>query len=402
MYTRTIQGATLGVALLLSSVALGQPAGEPDSFKLQTELCVAIGAGDAKAVAAALDHGAKLDRDCPEQMTAPILHAVDTGNVAVVTLLLDRGANVNQEDNGVGATPMHYAAVKKDAAMVALLAKRGAKVNELTTDGLSPLVLAVWEGDETAVVQALIDAGADVNAADEQGDTILDVAHAKGHKQVAALLESKGAKRGEEPAVRPSATAPESMTTPTAPQAASTSGKRTADGKLIFKGLYLGMPILDSIAVFQNVGLPPETDKDVIATGPNADARGIGVQKDGVLVARGQSVIGMDIWIVRAHPNGRVKQILMRSDVVEMLFAIDKGTLRSEFAGGFLDAYGLREGVQVVPIKTASEVRLPSEGPEVCEALQFTDTIHGWFLTMNDFTDIVYAELATKPGAKFD
>lgn len=402
MYTRTIQGATLGVALLLCSVALGQPAVEPDSFRLQMDLCAAIGAGDAKAVAAALDHGAKLDRDCPEQMAAPILHAVDTGNVAVVTLLLDRGANVNQEDNGVGATPMHYAALKKDAAMVALLAKRGAKLNALTTDGLSPLALAVWEGDDTAVVQALIDAGADVNAADEQGDTILDVALAKRHNQVAALLESKGVKRGEVPPVPAPATAPENMNPPAESQAVPSSDKRTKDGKLVFKGLYLGMPIAEAISVFRKYNLPPKTDKDFVVGGPKADARGIATESDGTLVTRAQSVIGLNLWIVRAHPDGRVKQFILRSDVVEMLFAIDQGTLRSEFAAGFLDAYALREGVQVVPIKTASEVRLPSEGPEVCEALQFTDTIHGWFLSMNDFTDIVYAELATKPGAKFD
>lgn len=402
MYTRTIQRATLGVALLLCSVALGQPATEPDSFKLQMDLCAAIGAGDAKAVAAALDHGAKLDRDCPEQMSAPILYAADTGTVAVVTLLLDRGANVNQEDNGVGATPMHYAAVKKDAAMVALLAKRGAKVNALTTDGLSPLALAVWEGDDTAVVQALIDAGANVNVADEQGDTILDVALAKGHKQVAALLEAKGAKRGEVPPVPTSAPAPETMKPPTAGQTVSPSDKRTPDGKLIFKGLYLGMPIAEAIAIFQEVGLPPKTDKDFIVLGPQADARGVAKQDDGVLVARAQLVSGLNAWVVRAHPDGRVKQIVLRSDVVATLFTPDPNMLLSEFAAGFLDAYGLRDGIQVVPVKTASEVRTKLEGPEVCQALQFTDAAHGWFLSMNDFTDINYAELDAKPKAKFD
>lgn len=399
MFVRKLHGAWLAVTLHLCSVACAQTATTPDAFKIQTDLCAAISAGDAKAVAAALDKGAHLDRDCPEQMTAPILHAVDTGNTAVVALLLDRGANVNQEDNGVGATPMHYAAQKKDAAMVALLAKRGGNVNALTTEGLSPLALAVSEADDTAVVQALIEAHADVNAADEQGDTILDVAVAKGHRQVAKLLEAKGAKRGEG-APPPSASSAPAPKTP-APCGAP-SGKRTPDGKLVFKGLHLGMPLTEAIEVFRKLGVPPKTDKDFIVLGPQADARGIAKQDDGTLVARAQLVSGLNAWIVRAHPDGRVKQILLRNEVVLKLFAVAPNTLLAEFGTGFFDAYGLSDGVQIVPMKTASEVRTKLEGPEVCQAMQFTDAAHGWFLTMNDYADINYAEADTKPAVKFD
>jgi hypothetical protein len=400
MIVRIFQGAWLAAALLLCSVACAQTATTPDPFKVQMGLCAAITAGDAEAVAAALDKGAHLDRDCPEEMAAPILHAVAIGNTAVVTLLLDRGANVNQEDNGVGATPMHYAAVNKDAAMVTLLAKRGGKVNALTTDGLSPLALAVSEADDTAVAQALIGAGADVNAADEQGDTILDWAVAKGHKLVAKLLEEKGAKRGEEAPAPSSVTVPAPM--PQATGGGAPSGKRTPDGKLIFKGLYLGMPVLEAIEVFRKLDMPPKTDKDFIVLGPQADARGIAKQEDGTLVARAQLVSGLNAWIVRAHPDGRVKQILLRSDVVFRLFAVAPNTLLSEFGTGFFDAYGLRDGAQLVPMTTASEVRTKLEGPEVCQAMQFTDAANGWFLTMNDYADINYAEPGTKPAVKFD
>lgn len=400
MTVRTLQRAWLACALFLCSVACAQTATTPEPFKIQTDLCAAITAGDAKAVAAALDKGAHLDRDCPEQMTAPILHAVDTGNTAVVALLLDRGANVNQEDSGVAASPMHYAAQNKDAAMVALLAKRGGKVNALTTEGLSPLALAVSEADDTAVVQALIDAHADVNAADGQGDTILDVAVAKGHKQVAKLLEAKGAKRGEGAPAPPTVSAPAPM--PRAASGGAASSKRTPDGKLIFKGIHLGMPLTDAIEVFRKLGVPPKTDKDFIVLGPQADARGIAKQEDGTLVARAQLVSGLNAWIVRAHPDGRVKQILLRSDVVLKLFAVAPNTLLSEFGTGFFDAYGLSDGAQLVPMKTASEVRTKLEGPEVCQAMQFTDAAHGWFLTMNDFADVNYAEPDTKPAVKFD
>lgn len=246
--------AILG-ALVCSLSALAQTAG-PSPLKLQTDLCAAISAGDADAVASALEHGARLDWECYEQKMTPIHHAVDTGNTAIVAMLLDRGANVNQEDNGVGATPLHYAA-GSTVELVSLLAKRGANVNALTTDGLSPLAIAVLAGDHPDVVQALLDAGADVNAADEEGDTILDLAISKGHTQVAKLLEGKGAKSGEGAPVPASVPAPGTINTVLPAQNAPGPAGEPADGELVFKGLYLGMPIVEAARIMLKNGLPP-------------------------------------------------------------------------------------------------------------------------------------------------
>ena len=237
-------GAALCAALLFALSSMAQETQGADTFQAQVKLCEAITGGDANAVAAALDAGAKLAQPCPKEMIPPLHQAIESGKVEIVTLLLDRGADVNQPDNGVSATPLHYAAAKEDPALVALLLKRGAKVDALTDEGVSVLGIAVLRHDNPDVVQALIDAGADVNAVDEQGDTLLDTALAMGKSKIAALLESKGAKPGEEPGIPA-----EDMETPEPVTAvAPPEGKRTDDGQLVFKGFYLGMPLPELLA----------------------------------------------------------------------------------------------------------------------------------------------------------
>lgn len=246
-------GAALCAALLLASSCNAQKTQSPDTFQAQVKLCEAITGGNTNAVVAALDAGAKLAQPCPEEMIPPLHQAIEIGKVDIVTLLLDRGADVNQPDNGVSATPLHYAAAKEDSALVALLLKRGAKVSALTDEGLSALAFAVLSHDNAAVAQALIDAGADVNAVDEQGDTLLDTALAMGKTKIAALLESKGAKPGEEPGIPT-----EDMASPEPVAAvAPPEGKRTDDGQLVFKGLYLGMSAQDAALTMLQLGLPP-------------------------------------------------------------------------------------------------------------------------------------------------
>jgi hypothetical protein len=68
----------------------------------------------------------------------------------------------------------------------------------MTSDSTTPLLLLVWQGGalrhrRTACAQLLIQAGARVDVANNQGDTPISAAVRKGHRELAKLLFRAGA-----------------------------------------------------------------------------------------------------------------------------------------------------------------------------------------------------------------
>jgi ankyrin repeat protein len=60
-----------------------------------------------------------------------------------------------------------------DTKKVARSIDVGANVNESNAEGIPPLLLAIYASAPLSIVRALIDAGSDVNATDEQGNSAL-------------------------------------------------------------------------------------------------------------------------------------------------------------------------------------------------------------------------------------
>lgn len=379
-----------------------------DPFKLQVDLCAAISAGDAKAVAAILDKGAHLDRDCPEQMSPPLHHAVDTGKIVVVTLLLDRGADVNQKDNGVSATPMHYAADKHDAAMVKLLAKRGGNVNALTDEGLSPLAFVIMDADDAATAQALLDAGADANAVNEQGDTLLDTALAKGHKKVAALLESNGGKRGEDPDA-PSPSTPPAAKAEAVPAQSPSGAKRTDDGQIIFKGFFIGMPVEDAARKMLALGFHPGGSGIVGYPKSALEADGRASYKLGgpwrgtepLEFAKNileETILTGHSWTMGVDAEKHVSFFVLYAALTNEFFGSTDLT-GIEFAQAFAEAYGI-PGMEVSLHGTSDlEYRLTSNAQI---GWLYVDREHGWGVRIDEQKNVVIIRLATRKAPKFD
>ena len=93
-----------------------------------------------------------------------------------------------------GLIPSHalHAAVKSgDLAVVNDLIARGADLEARTPDGWTPLIEAVRQ--EIPIITALLDAGANVNAATVMGYTALQRAAGQGRADVVRLLLSRGA-----------------------------------------------------------------------------------------------------------------------------------------------------------------------------------------------------------------
>jgi uncharacterized protein len=143
----------------------------------------------------------------------------------VIQALLAKGANVNAQlakqtpyrtkvDRGAdtmlttGTTPLLRAAKAGDTEAMQVLLAKGADVKITTKFGITPIMAAAGlgtkeedttgrkktEAEAIASIKLCLDAGADINAANNQGDTALHGAAQKGWDDVVQFLADHGAK----------------------------------------------------------------------------------------------------------------------------------------------------------------------------------------------------------------
>ena len=108
-------------------------------------------------------------------------YVTDDDNIEIVQMLLDAGADPNKRMSS--STPLVLAAEYDNPNMVSLLVEHGATLDP------AALVIASANGNKKSM-QALLDAGADPNTANDKGNTPLAVAKTK---QVASMLKKAGA-----------------------------------------------------------------------------------------------------------------------------------------------------------------------------------------------------------------
>ena len=185
-------------------------------------LCMAVDRNNTDIAEYLIDHGANVNYP---QDWGPF-HEACVLNIDMAKLLLDRGADIN---SGY-CPPLHSAAMKGPKEVVELLVQRGADINAKDKWGNTPLYWVIYnianEGrsidnnieimnlliDNGAdvknnnnillfavktgcieAVQSLLEAGADINAKNDSGQTTLHIAARNGYKDVAELLIDEGA-----------------------------------------------------------------------------------------------------------------------------------------------------------------------------------------------------------------
>ena len=160
-----------------------------------TPLHVAVGQGDAAAVAELLAHGARIDARI--HVRASVVRADDSGksemdrhNAESTAHMLEPGFRFT------GRTPFFGVAERWDPAVAAALLKAGARVDATDDNGWTPLHFAVLSADLYAI-RGLLALGADPNAASKAGLRPLHAAMRVGFglpdARVVLLLLAKGA-----------------------------------------------------------------------------------------------------------------------------------------------------------------------------------------------------------------
>lgn len=200
----------------------------------RTPLFVAAENGDVDAVKELLDHGANPTKGALlKHGNTPLHVAAENGFDKVIELLLSKSTNADLR-NSSGQTPLMLAAWARHPQTVTLLIKHGAnpsaydrygwtalhtpwdakpadanytsvmeilvankaRVNAQTgaPSGYTPLMGAALVGDKETV-ELLMDAGAQVNVADEQGQSAISIAEHQHYPDVVAALSEHGATR---------------------------------------------------------------------------------------------------------------------------------------------------------------------------------------------------------------
>ncbi len=220
---------------------------EAEGFMSRTPLSLAAEEGATEIMQILLgpgpEAGTSADGEDKEAASAPsigsgaLFTAIENGNVALVRLLVEAGADVNAAEGFGGNTPLHEAVEQGDAEIVKILVAAGADVEAEGFMRRTPLSLAAEEGateimqillgpgpeadtsadgedkeaasvpsmgsealftaienDDVEMVRVLVEAGADVNAAEGfGGNTPLHEAVEKGDAEIVKILVAAGA-----------------------------------------------------------------------------------------------------------------------------------------------------------------------------------------------------------------
>jgi ankyrin repeat protein len=179
-----------------------------------TALLDAATYGGPSIVRLLLEAGAKANI-ANQQGDTPLMFAVGWGDVELVRMLIAKGVPVNARNISSGKvrhgdiamknlTALMFAAPFASPEMVEALLDAGANVKMQDDRGMTPLMFSVAsDNQDVRVAKLLIEHGSDVNATSSTGETVLDWARKFKEPAVVALLEKAGAK------YRPSPLAPE-------------------------------------------------------------------------------------------------------------------------------------------------------------------------------------------------
>lgn len=156
----------------------------------RTALLIAVYLRHARMARLLIQAGADVN-DKDDEGNSAFLLAAATNQPEVVRLALARGADLESTDRYRG-TALTAAAQHGNVEVVRLLLRAGVPVDHVNALGWTALLEAIVLGDGSAryetVVQLLLEAGADANLADRDGNTPTRHARQRGYKTMVKML----------------------------------------------------------------------------------------------------------------------------------------------------------------------------------------------------------------------
>ncbi|KAI0169704.1 hypothetical protein GGR52DRAFT_478508 [Hypoxylon sp. FL1284] len=177
------------IELLLEA---GADVNAPEGWAIQT----AASEGHYDVVELLIKHGANVNafsRNENFEAGTALQGACEAGRKDIVSLLLQHGVDPNL-GGGSEAPPMLATAIRAEEEILELLVKAKARIDVLGCEDntSTPLISAAAYMPQSSL-QLLLDAGADINLQDGEGDTALIIAASRGDADVVSFLLDNGA-----------------------------------------------------------------------------------------------------------------------------------------------------------------------------------------------------------------
>ena len=190
-----VVATVLGIAM--PSAAFASP-------KLDSALCDAAEHGTPATITKLVKKGANKNAICSDWQATPLENAAHLDKIANMTALLNAGADVDAWSGGDACCQQTALGFARSVPTASLLIAHHANVNiRRASDGYTPLIWLSMSvtmassdesaDDDTGVAKLLIDAGADVNAAGNDGLTPLGMGIGAHSKSFVVLLLDHGA-----------------------------------------------------------------------------------------------------------------------------------------------------------------------------------------------------------------
>lgn len=125
--------------------------------------------------------------DKMDELGERLLAHAGSGNTEDVRDLIAQGAIVNYPDEEIGDRPLHRAVMEGHTETAAALIELGADVNAADSQGTRPLHWAADRG-HIDTIRLLLSKGAQVTAVDSDGHTAADWAAGEGQSEAESML----------------------------------------------------------------------------------------------------------------------------------------------------------------------------------------------------------------------
>ncbi len=148
---------------------------------------------NTEALQLLIDYGADVQTHCTPRYEALFIAATNNPSGAVIETLINNGANIIEKDYEGNTALILSATYNKSPEVIQVLLEYGLKIDAKNNYGFDSLTMAAYENTDINILETLINNGSDLQSRDKEGRTALMAAAVKGNDEVMQYLIKRGA-----------------------------------------------------------------------------------------------------------------------------------------------------------------------------------------------------------------